>query len=134
MGVTSTDVYNLLLAVVGTPIYPRVEYDATTHVRILSADLVAIQSFEFNETRISLVQSKNTRAAMLDVGEWVWEAVLRFSHEIDTSALIELLRGVPRSGQLQLKIQSLQITHPPRQQPNTGTVIKFTVNAVITPG
>lgn len=130
--VTTTQMYNFLYSFFNSKTYAGVSYDPDTRVRSLGAD-APIASLELNEENSDFGPSINRRSDNRDMSAWTWNVILTFNVEVDFTVLRDALMSVPYHNGARVLVQRARYSHPPRQQPNTGSKAEFVLNVLAHP-
>jgi len=130
--VETADVYEALLVFFQTATYPGVTYDPATRERLVGA-VVLPGSIELNELSSDFAPARNHRDDLRDHSGWLWSAILTFGVEVDFSTVRKALQKVIHINKGRIAIQRIRYTHPPRQDPNTGSRAEFVLNVLVQP-
>lgn len=98
------------------------------------------QSIFVREISAAFVPAHTKRTFKRDISQWTFEMSMAFQEEVSTETFEERLCDQPPFipaeapfRQVQLNLMGKRITHPPQQQPQTGTRAWFTFHAELTP-
>lgn len=130
--VTTSQMYDFLYAFFSSKTYPSVTYNPDTRARIVGAD-AEIASLELNEESSTFSQARNHRSDLMDHSIWTWAVQLRFYTEVDFANIRDALSRVPHLQGARVLLQRIKYTHPPRQEPNTGSKAEFVLNVLVHP-
>jgi len=136
--VTTTQVYNFLRSLFSAETYPIVSYDPNTVFRSVAGS-APIASLELNELSTGFTPSINKRRELQHPAQWSWLVIVAFNSEVEFTNLVNRLTETPSfqvspdSGSTRIVVQRARYTHPPRQEPNTGSKAEFVLNVLVHP-
>lgn len=127
--VTSTQIYNALYSLFNNAEYPKVVHDSTTRLRTENGTAVPA-SVEINELQSTFGTARNHRTDRIDHQTWSWEVYVSFnSIEVSFDKLRELLSHMTHVSDngmtARIRVERAKYTHPPRQEPATGSRAEF---------
>lgn len=116
--------------------FNNVTYDKTSDLPIYNVVTAAtLKSVRCNETGSSFERdSFNGRKLAGRRSSWRFSLLLEFDGEVDLSnfeqTLLDPLPRVPDFPHMVLQLSSVSVTHPPQQQPSSGTKAEYLIDIV----